>query len=239
MIKAAFFDFYNTLGRFHPPREELQARVCEEFGIQVTPDGIARGYGLADAYMAREVAHRSLRERSRDERRAFFAEYQRLVLEGAGVEVSQEVASQIFRKLREMPYGFALHDDALPMLEVLKHKGLVMGMLSNNEDITDGLREELGLAPYLGFAITSAEVGAGKPHPPIFLEALRRAGVEPHEAIHVGDQYESDVKGALGVGIHAVLLDRDGLNGHIQDCPRIRSLTEVVGLLERMLEEVS
>ncbi|MBI2855664.1 MAG: HAD-IA family hydrolase [Chloroflexi bacterium] len=234
MIKAVFFDFYNTLGRFHPPREELQSLVCEEFGIQVTPDGIARGYGLADAYMAQEMARQSLGERSREERRTFFAEYQRLVLKGAGVEVSQEMAGQVFRRLRSMPYGFALHGDAIPTLEALKGKGLALGMLSNNEDITDELCEELGLAPYLDFVVTSSEVGSGKPHPPIFLEALRRANVEPHEAIHVGDQYGSDVKGALGVGIHAVLLDRDGLNVHVQDCPRIRSLSELTDLVKKM-----
>ena len=54
MIKAVFFDFYNTVGRFWPPREELQATACGEFGIEVTPDGVDVGYSLADAYMARE-----------------------------------------------------------------------------------------------------------------------------------------------------------------------------------------
>jgi len=54
VIKAVFFDFYNTVGMFWPPREELQATACGEFGIQVTPEGVDVGYGLADAYMARE-----------------------------------------------------------------------------------------------------------------------------------------------------------------------------------------
>ena len=91
--------------------------------------------------------------------------------------------------------------------------------------------EELGLSPYLDFTITSADVGTSKPHPPIFLEALRRAQAEPQEAIHVGDQYDTDVKGALGVGIHPVLLDRDKLSGDIAECPRIVGLAEVVDLV--------
>ena len=71
-------------------------------------------------------------------------------------------------------------------------------------------------------------MGRGKPHSPIFLTALERAGVEPHEALHVGDSYASDVLGAQGVGIYPLLLDRDGTQTLITDCPRISSLMEVV-----------
>ena len=35
MIRAVFFDFYHTLVTFDPPREELQASACREFGIEV------------------------------------------------------------------------------------------------------------------------------------------------------------------------------------------------------------
>lgn len=232
MIKAVFFDFYNTLGRFHPPREELQAQACGEFGIPVTPEGIAVGYSLADTFMAHEVAREPLGKRDSNGVKAFFAEYQRLILQGAGVEVTLDLALQVSARLRRLSYGFALFDDVLPTLETLKGRGLVLGLLSNNEGDMDALSQELGLTPYLDFAVTSGDVGASKPHPAMFLEALRRSRVEPQEAMHVGDQYEADVMGARAAGIHAVLLDRDGLKGSIKDCPRIRGLSEVPGLVE-------
>ena len=56
-------------------------------------------------------------------------------------------------------------------------------------------------------------------------------GRRPREAIHVGDQYETDVKGALGVGIRPVFLDRDKLSKAPGDCPRIEGLAELVGLV--------
>ena len=232
MIKAVFFDFYNTLARFDPPREEIQARACGEFGIRVTPEGVTRGYALADDYMAREVAKLPLRNRSSQGVKDFFAEYQRLILHGAGVEVSLELALEVSARLRQFSYGYATFDDALPTLDALKKRGLALGLLSNNEGDMNKVCQDLGLSPYLDFAITSRDAGAGKPHPPIFLEALRRAGAEPREAIHVGDQYETDVKGALGVGIRPVFLDRDRLSKAPGDYPRIEGLAELVDLVQ-------
>ena len=232
MIKAVLLDFYNTLVHFDPVREEVQARACGSFGIQTTPDGLARGYALADAYMDSENAGDvPLACRSPEEQRRFFAEYERLVLQGAGVDVDLKTAAHIWEKVRQVPYGMALYDDVLPALDLLRLREMTLGVLSNIDRDMDALSQELGLAPYLDFTVTSGEVGRGKPHPPIFLTALERADVEPREALHVGDSYASDVQGARGVGIHPLLLDRDGIHTDVTDCPRISSLVEVVEYL--------
>ena len=76
--------------------------------------------------------------------------------------------------------------------------------------------------------VFSSEVGCDKPDPDIFLAALKKAQVKPEEAVYVGDQYDLDVVGARGVGMKAVLIDRNDFFTHITDCPRIRSLTEIV-----------
>ena len=229
MIKAVFLDFYNTLVHFSPMREEVQAQACRSFGIQASPDGLARGYALADAYMDSENAGDvPLARRSPEEQRRFFAEYERRVLQGAGVEVDLPTAGRIWEKVRQIPYGLALYDDVLPALDLLKLRELTLGVLSNIDRDMETLSQELGLGPYLDFTVTSGEVGRGKPHPPIFLTALERAGVEPRETLHVGDSYASDVVGSQGVGIHPLLLDRDGTQTHVTDCPRISSLMEVV-----------
>ena len=47
----------------------------------------------------------------------------------------------------------------------------------------------------------------GKPHRPIFDEALRRAGVAAERAIMIGDQLETDIAGARAAGIDAALVD--------------------------------
>ena len=79
----------------------------------------------------------------------------------------------------------ARFDDVLPAMDMLKSQALTLGMISNMNRDGGELTEGLGLTPYLDFAVTSGEVGWEKPHAPIFLAALEKAGVEPHEAVHV------------------------------------------------------
>jgi putative hydrolase of the HAD superfamily len=58
--------------------------------------------------------------------------------------------------------------------------------------------------------VTSEHAQCFKPDPAIFRYALERAGVEPHEAVHVGDSLEADVAGALGAGMRAVWFNTKG-----------------------------
>jgi HAD superfamily hydrolase (TIGR01549 family) len=44
--------------------------------------------------------------------------------------------------------------------------------------------------------LPSRYIGIAKPDPEIFYEALRKAGVEGSEAVHVGDDYRKDYEGA-------------------------------------------
>ena len=45
------------------------------------------------------------------------SEYQKLILNGAGVDISLETADQMFRKLRRLPYDFALYEEVIPILD--------------------------------------------------------------------------------------------------------------------------
>jgi len=141
---------------------------------------------------------------------------------------------KIIKKVQQSYKGitFALFDDVLPILKTLKEQGLILGSLTNaNQDMAPICRK-LGLEPYLDFVVTSGEIGVDKPEAPIFLAALKQAGVKASEAIHVGDQYKLDVVGARGVGITPILIDRHDLYPEVSDCPRIHSLTELTEYLK-------
>ena len=234
MLTTVFFDLYGTLAGFRPSRYEIQSEALADFGYTVTPEGILRGYHLADAFMSEQNATKPVRSLSREENRVFFAEYERRVLRGAGVEVSQDEAWQIWRRIRKIDYDLALFDDTIPALETCRRMGLTVGLISNMNLSGDELADRMGLVPYLDFSITSHEVGAEKPHPLIFERALERAGARPENAVHVGDQLTSDVAGAANAGIAPVLLDRDGNHRSYTAQPRIEELSELPELLERL-----
>jgi putative hydrolase of the HAD superfamily len=231
MIKAIFFDFYNTLVRFWPPLDQIQQAACRELGLNVTEDGINRGYSVADVYFNRENEVKPLALRSEDERLAFFARYEQIVLEHAEVPVTLHLAGQIWRLAMSVPKDFTPFDEVIESLARLQQQGYRLGVLSNLRRDMGQLCQRLGLAPYLDFCISSAEVGAEKPAPAIFKAALERAGVSAAEALHVGDQHRSDVLGARNAGLHAVLIDRGGWQTSVNDCVKVANLVE----LERVM----
>jgi len=73
--------------------------------------------------------------------------------------------------------------------------------------------------------------GVEKPDPRIFQRALERAGARPETTLHVGDLFHTDVVGARGAGLRAVLLDLGGLY-HDHDCERVASLAELADVIE-------
>ena len=230
MIRAVFFDWFNTLAQYYPPREEMHATVCRDFGIEVSVERIRRSLPEADRFFYKENSRSSVEKRPPQERAEVYAQYEIMVLRKAGVEVTKEVALEIIQKVLDLAkdLNFVLFDDVLPTFKELKRHGLVLGIISNIDRDIMPLCYDLGLAPYLDFVVTAQEAGADKPHSPIFLAALERARVKASEAIYVGDQYDSDIVGARGVGIKPLLLDRNNLFQDITDCPRIEKLTEIV-----------
>jgi len=236
LIKAVFFDWFNTLARYDPPREQLQSQALQEFGIHVPPQKIIPGLLLADRGYFEENAVSPVRQRSPEEQAKVYTRYQSTILTEAGVNLprEQEVLLKIMQRVQQLSRGmsFTLFDDVLPTVKTLKEQNLTLGLLSNIDRDMKPICRELGLEPYINFIVTSGEVGVDKPKPPIFLAALERAGVNASEAVHVGDQYKLDIIGAMGVGITPILIDRYDLYSEVSDCPRIHSLTELTDYLQ-------
>ncbi|MBM3945958.1 MAG: HAD family hydrolase [SAR202 cluster bacterium] len=226
-VKAVFFDLFNTLARFWPPRDQVQAEACREFGIVVNTAGIDRGYALADALMAEQNARAPLRTLSRAQTQAFFARYEQLVLRGAGVDVDLALAERVWDRVRQVRYGLALFDDVLPSLARLRESGLTIGVISNMNRPGPALARDLGFQDAVQVVVTSHEVGVEKPDPAMFQAATARAGVTPREAAHVGDQPSSDVDGARAAGLRPVLMDRYRTTTPPPDCPVVHDMAEL------------
>ena len=228
MIKVVCFDFYNTLATYEPSREKVYAHACHELGMTVEPKAFAKSLPAADTFYRDENARSPIDKRPQEEKFAFYAEYGTRIFKGAGVEIGRQTAFQIMAKLQQLSWKFKAYDDSLPTLKALKNRGLTLGIISNVVQDMEATYQDLGLQPYLDFKVTSSEVGCDKPKPEIFLTALNKAKAKPEETLYVGDQYDVDIVGARNVGIKAVLLDRNDWLSDITDCPRIRTLPQIV-----------
>ena len=239
MIKAISFDLYNTLVRFWPPLDEIQQAACRELGLGVSKPNINQGYSVADVFFNQENAARPLGLRSDKERSDFFARYEQIILENAGVPVSLELARQVWEMAISVPKDFIPFEDTVPALASLKEQGYRLGVLSNLRRDINQICRQLGLNRYLDFWVTPLEAGAEKPDKAMFLSVLDQAKVEASETVHIGDQYRSDVLGARAVGMHGVLMDRGGWLEDITDCPKIANLMELDPLLEGAPQSLS
>jgi len=72
----------------------------------------------------------------------------------------------------------------------------------------------------------AGEVGAEKPDPLIFTEALQRLDSRAAQALYVGDNYYADVVGAQRAGILPVLLDPEAIFPEA-DCPVINEIRDL------------
>ncbi|MBA1147141.1 HAD-IA family hydrolase [Ectothiorhodospiraceae bacterium WFHF3C12] len=154
----------------------------------------------------------------------------RRALESVGYrdESLVEAAFDVFLEGRHRVH---MYDDAVPTLKRLRGQVAVGAVTNGNADI-----DRIGLQGFFDFRVSAIDVGAAKPDRLVFEAACHRAGVAPHQMLHVGDEPESDVIGAARYGMVAVWLNRSGelWPEHVEAVPhvQVRSLDEVVELVQ-------
>ncbi len=97
---------------------------------------------------------------------------------------------------------------AREVIEELERRGYVLGIISNvitSREIPDWLEAD-GFAHYFKSVVLSSLLGKRKPDPAMYLEAARRAGVEPSHCVYVGDNLKRDVTGTRQAGFGMVII---------------------------------
>ncbi len=230
MIKAIIFDWFNTLARYDPPREEIHSRALKEFDIKIEPIKLAAPLLAADKYFFDENIERPVRKRTAEEQDQLYAQYEEIIMAEAGLKFDKGLPFKVYQKSKVLfgdTLDFVLFDDVKGIMELLKKKELTIGLLTNYARDMAPLIQKLCLKDFIDFVVTPYDSGVDKPDPQIFHAALIKADVKPDEAIYVGDQYKVDIVGARSAGIKALLIDRYNLYADIKDCPRISSLSEL------------
>ena len=172
--------------------------------------GISSWEGLAASFAGADPRLAALRAWAPTYRRAAWSR----ALADHGVHdapLADELAATFRRERGARHVAFA---DAAPTLRALQGR-YRLAVLTNGAPAQQRAKlRESGLATYLETVIVSGEVGVGKPDPRVFGAALAALDVAPSTAVMVGDSIERDVAGAQAAGLHAVWLDRTGMDYH-------------------------
>ena len=167
-----------------------------------------------------------------DDRRGWL--YFDLILERVGVEPSAATAAavrELYEYHQQMNLWEYAPDGAEAALQHLRRLGLRLVVVSNANGRLATVFDRIGLSKYFDCVIDSFLEGVEKPDPRLFQIALSRSGASAERTLHVGDLYHVDVVGARAAGLSAVLYDAADLYPDC-DCPRVRSLQELVQMLE-------
>jgi HAD superfamily hydrolase (TIGR01549 family) len=216
-LRAVLFDVDFTLCRPGPELSaERYARVAARHGIELD---------AARYDDAREAAALNLKrhpELLHDD--TIWHRFTEEIFVGMGGP--QEIASDCATEIEqgwEVSENFELFEDVMPVLEELRRSALRLGLVSNGiRDLREFvLHHRLDVDAIVG----SRAHGFVKPHPTIFQAALGQLGVEPAQAVMVGDSLEEDVEGARALGLRAILMDRDDRHPDVAE-----RLTDLYGL---------
>ncbi|MFN0206283.1 MAG: HAD family hydrolase [Planctomycetota bacterium] len=233
-IRAVFFDAGNTLFYEAPTRFEIYTSAARELGLSVTLETVRAAMHREHEHLPR-IEGESARYTDR-----WFRAYVPAVFRSLGASEQQldgllESLLDRYRKTVKL----VLFPETLATLEELRRRKFTIGIISNWSPRLMVHLERLGIVSILDFILISAVEGIEKPNPQLFHRACERAGVEPHEAIHVGDHPANDAAGARAAGVHGILINRENDKNELlasvktQDAtiPVIRSLSEIFTFL--------
>jgi FMN phosphatase YigB (HAD superfamily) len=213
-IRLVTFDLYDTLVELAPQRWERLATALNRIGIEADIVALRAADVIAEDFYTAENAKVPIRDLPIDDQEAFRVEFMRVWLNAAGIDADLELARAAragYRAELDITPGFAnfaVYSDVVESALRLREAGVKRAIISNADaDVTEFVTH-LAIAREMDLIVTSAVIGYEKPNIRTFQAAFEPLGIDPAEALHIGDQPRSDVAGALNAGMRAALIDR-------------------------------
>ncbi|MYW65281.1 HAD-IA family hydrolase [Streptomyces sp. SID8379] len=198
----------------------------------LTAEGLLDTYGSAERALTRwraltrehwarfEAGETDWEAQRRDRVRAF-----------VGSALADEEADDWFaRYLAHYEAAWALFPDTVPTLDALAgtHRHAVLSNSSLHNQ--DRKLRVLGVRDRFETVVCAAELGVAKPEAAAFHAVCEQLALAPHEVAYVGDQPDTDARGAVEAGLTGIWLDRAELGGR-PELTRITGLDQLPSLL--------
>ncbi|WP_430460563.1 HAD family hydrolase [Thalassolituus sp. LLYu03] len=125
----------------------------------------------------------------------------RRVFMQSGIDRDQAalLAAEAFAVFYRARSEVTLFDGALEALTQLAGDYPLIALTNGNANL-----EQIGIRSLFRAHFSAEDIGAPKPQPDLFYQALAEAGVEAGECIHIGDHQEQDVAAAARLGFRTV-----------------------------------
>ena len=209
-IRAITFDAAGTLMGLAEPVGETYARFAHDFGASLSPRALDLGFREVFPSMP-PMAFPGLNDtaRVRAERAWWHELVARVVRQAGNVPGFDEYFDALFTHYASGA-AWRAYPEAHQALRAARGWGLRVGVVSNFDSRLPLILRELGFESLLDTVVTSSGCGAAKPDTRIFRHALEALGVVAETALHVGDDLDTDYRGAIAAGMAALHLDRKG-----------------------------
>jgi 2-haloacid dehalogenase len=202
--RAFLLDADNTIFDYDRAEEEALAEALGDAGVPPRRMPEAReAYRRINGalWKAFEGGTVSLAELRVERFRALAAE---LALPFDPVELSRTYLSRLGGKAHFMPH-------ARGVVRRLAGRALLCIVTNGISEVQRGRIARAGIGELFRGIIISEELGISKPDPRFFRAALEALGVEPPDALVVGDSLSSDIRGAAAAGIDAAWYNPKGI----------------------------
>ena len=230
MIEAVIFDWGGTLSEFVDAELVDAWRLAARHLAPEHEDEVTERLVRVEAeFWATTSSH---------QRSATLADLMATAARELGLDVAEALLEEAAVRHLDAWTPHIRHDaDARPTLTELRDRGLAIGMLSNTHwprAFHERFLERDGLAELIDARLYTSEMPFQKPHPTAFLAAAEALGVEPQQAVFVGDRPWDDISGARAVGMATALRPNPAapdVEG-IEPDARIEALPELVELVQ-------
>ena len=226
-IKNIFFDLDHTLWDFDKNSDLTFFKILNKNNISIDITNFLNFYHPInkkywDMYRINKVSKADLR-------------YNRLseTFKKLNYKINDEVINQLAIDYIEHLSDFNhLIPDTLNVLDFLKSKYKMHIITNGFKEVQKRKLEKSNLIHYFETVTISEDVGEKKPHKLIFNHALKVANANVENSIMIGDNFNADILGALGVGMKAIYYDFHKTNEkERENVIIIKKLKEIITIL--------
>lgn len=204
-LKAIGFDLYNTILQIETEYEDIityysfSQFMKNDYNIEIDAEKFKKEY-LNEYYRTIECLEKNREYNVYD----IFTKLLPMV-------DNKDILKEIIYKFRVASRLLLRVDKNLSdILTYLKQKYILLLLTNAQQYYTLNEIKMFGLQKYFDNIIISSEVGLKKPAKEIFDIALRKYdNIMPNNALYIGDNYETDVSGAINAGWNAIWFAND------------------------------